>query len=75
MARTYETTSGDTFDLVAYKTLGSGYYMGQLIAVNPSYAHILIFPAGITLTIPELEDNTASTNPPWFTNADDDEEE
>jgi phage tail protein X len=66
MATTYTTISGDTWDGVAYKTLGDGMKMDKLLAENPQYSHIFVFPAGVTLTIPDLELATADTNPPWF---------
>lgn len=66
MESTYRTVMGDTWDLIAYKTLGDGYKMDQLIAENPQYAEVFAFPAGITIRVPETEDETSRTNPPWF---------
>ena len=66
MESTYRTVMGDTWDLIAYKTLGDGYKMDRLIAENPQYAEVFAFPAGITIQIPEIEIEVSGTNPPWF---------
>lgn len=66
MAQIYTTTSGDTWDNIAYKTTGDGCNMDLLIAENPQYCDQFVFPAGITLTIPDIEEETSSTVPPWY---------
>lgn len=66
MAKLYSTISGDTWDGIAYKTMGDGYLMDLLIAENPQHSDILVFPAGVELTIPDVEDETSDTLPPWF---------
>lgn len=63
---TYRTISGDTWDSIAYKTLGDEMKMDKLIAANPELCTVFVFQAGVTLNIPEAEEETASTNPPWF---------
>jgi phage tail protein X len=63
----YKTISGDTWDSIAYKTMGSGYLMDKLIQANKKYCETFIFQAGIELEIPEVEVEQSSTNPPWFT--------
>ncbi|MCD8052263.1 MAG: tail protein X [Clostridiales bacterium] len=65
MAEVYTTISGDTWDGIAYKKLGSGYYMDLLIAENPQYSDYFVFPAGIKLKLPEIEETTSSSLPPW----------
>lgn len=63
---TYTTVQGDTWDLIAYQKLGSTRYMDRLISANPEYIETLIFPAGVTLRLPELEKAAAADNlPPW----------
>ncbi|MCD7918646.1 MAG: tail protein X [Clostridiales bacterium] len=62
----YRTTSGDTWDKIAYKMRGDGMLMDKLIAENPAYADVFIFPAGVELWIPDKEETTASTLPPWY---------
>lgn len=64
--RSYTTTSGDMWDYIAYKTLGNELYMCKLIEANPKYRHMTIFPAGVVLTIPEIEKAEEIRNlPPW----------
>jgi phage tail protein X len=65
MAQVYTTVSGDTWDNIAYKTTSNGCNMDLLIAENPQYSDTFVFPAGVQLTIPEIEE-TSSTLPPWF---------
>ena len=63
---TYTTQQGDTFDLVAFKTLGSCNYVETLINSNRNYIDTFIFSAGVELTIPDIEEETKSTpRPPW----------
>lgn len=63
---TYTTVQGDTWDLIAYRKLGSTSYMDRLVSANPEYIETLIFPAGVTLRLPELEKEAAADNlPPW----------
>ncbi|SFP11361.1 LysM peptidoglycan-binding domain-containing protein [Salibacterium halotolerans] len=63
----YTTISGDTFDQIAKKELGSERYTGELLDANPEHLHTVIFSAGQELTIPELnnEDDSSSSLPPW----------
>lgn len=65
MSKTYTTKSGDVWDLIAYSELGSCNYVTDLINANRRYASIAIFPAGIVLTLPEVDLNKTSTLPPW----------
>jgi len=65
MPKTYTTISGDKFDWIAKKTLGSEMYMDELIEANIKYRHIYFFPANIVLTIPEVEKKPSPTLPPW----------
>lgn len=64
----YKTIQGDTWDILAKKLLGSEMHMSGLIRANPDYQEYVIFPAGIELNIPEVEQITAqeeSMLPPW----------
>lgn len=65
MSRTYTTILGDTWDYIAYKTLGNERYMNNLIEVNPNHRETVIFSAGVVLTIPEIEAEIPSPLPPW----------
>ena len=63
---TYTTKHGDMWDGIAYTQMGSDSYTGDLMRANRQYLSYYIFPAGITLTIPDVdEDITPSTLPPW----------
>lgn len=65
MPSSYVTTQGDLWDSIALKTLGSEYYMSDLIEANPNYREITIFPANIRLVIPEISTPAPQTLPPW----------
>lgn len=65
MVKTYTTTQGDTWDVIALRQMGSEKYMSSLIEANQKYNSIVIFPAGILLTIPATVIQTAKTLPPW----------
>ena len=51
----YRTVQGDTWDLIAYRKLGSTDYTDQLISANLEHVGKLLFPAGVTLRLPEIE--------------------
>ena len=65
MPSSYTTIQGDMWDLIAYRQLGSELYMDDLIDANKKYREIVVFPAGITLTIPDVVTPTAVLLPPW----------
>ena len=62
---TYTTVSGDTWDIVAYKAYGNEMYMDTLIKANIEYKDTYIFPAGVVLTLPEIELTGSESLPPW----------
>ena len=62
---TYTTVSGDTWDIVAYKAFGNEMYMNTLIKANIEYKDTYIFPAGVVLTLPEIELTVSESLPPW----------
>lgn len=63
--KTYITRQGDMWDTIAAKQLGSTSCAGQLIMANLSKCSYFVFPAGITLLVPEIEASKTSPNPPW----------
>lgn len=65
MGKTYTTIAGDKWDSIAYKTMGDCLKMDLLIKANLKYKDIFIFPAGITLNIPEIKKEKRFTLPPW----------
>lgn len=69
MSKAYTTSQGDTFDIIAKLQLGDEHYMSLLIEANYPYRDIVIFPAGITLNLPDIS-KTAKQSlpenlPPW----------
>lgn len=65
MSKTYTTISGDMWDQIAYKQMGSVLHTDKLIKANAEYAAIVVFRAGVVLTIPEVEDRQNTELPPW----------
>ena len=63
--RTYKTIQGDMWDGIAYKTMGSTSYAGELMAKNRAYLDCYTFPAGIVLELPEEQTEMSGTLPPW----------
>ena len=62
---TYTTVQGDTWDMIAYRTMGSCDYVDQLMNANQQYIDIYIFSAGITLQIPEVQEAAVESAVPW----------
>ncbi|MBP2654255.1 MAG: phage tail protein [Firmicutes bacterium] len=65
MSSTYKTKQGDMWDWIAYSQLGDELYMDDLIAENIKYREVVVFPAGVTLTIPTISTPVGSSLPPW----------
>jgi len=65
MPNTYLTVSGDKWDLIAKRTLGSEMRADALINANRKYRHIFIFPANVRLVIPTIPARPAGGLPPW----------
>lgn len=65
MLSTYTTVAGDTWDIVSYKTLGNEMHKNAILKENESYREIFIFPAGVTLIIPEIKLEVSEDLPPW----------
>lgn len=64
-AMPYVTSQGERWDEIAYAFYGNALKTEQLVAANPQYADMLLFPAGCVLNIPKLEEETAESLPPW----------
>lgn len=62
----YTTLQGDTWDLIAFKTLGSEYLLPFLLEVNQKYRNIMIFPGNIVLEIPNIETDEITERPDWL---------
>jgi phage tail protein X len=63
----YTTKSGDTFDIIAKENLGKEKYAKELMQANKEYIEFVIFPAGIELELPEIDEESSSGKqaPPW----------
>lgn len=62
----YTTRKGDTFDELALQVYDSEKKAHLLIEANPDHAGVLIFDAGVELTIPVYEDTVLpETLAPW----------
>ena len=45
--------------------MGSTLYMDKLVKANIRHAATFVFPAGVVLTIPAVEDEPSIQLPPW----------
>lgn len=62
---TYTTKQGDMWDGIAFDQMGSVYHTSDLIRANMQYHDYFSFPAGVVLEIPEVEQKSPETVPPW----------
>lgn len=62
----YVTMQGDTFDMLALDVYNDEAKASLIIQANPQYADVLIFDAGVVLTIPLITAQAAITLPPWM---------
>ena len=53
----YKTEAGDTWDLIAFKLFGNENLMQELLEENIELSEIVIFPAGVELSIPEIKED------------------
>lgn len=66
MLKTYTTTQGDAWDAIAYRLFGEERLAHKLMQANPEHMDVLMFPAGVLLTIPEITLPQQSLKlPPW----------
>ncbi len=63
--KSYTTAQGDTWDMIAYRKLGSTNYTPQLMEANLEHVGTLLFSAGITLRLPEIREKASGSLPPW----------
>lgn len=61
----YITNQGDTWDKIAYNVYGNELYADKLILANIKYVGFFIFPEGIVLSVPEVEDEVEENVPEW----------
>lgn len=65
MAKTYTTQSGDMWDSIAHREMGSYLYTPQLMEANRSLINYFRFPAGVVLQVPDPKVKTDASLPPW----------
>lgn len=63
--RVYKTIQGDTWDGIAVKVYGDEKYMNELLEANQVYREIIIFPANVSLSLPNIQTQTTTILPPW----------
>lgn len=64
--REHITVDGDTFDALALQYYDDEKLASEIIRSNPDYCDVLIFEAGVVLSIPETSTITMpETLPPW----------
>lgn len=63
--RVYKTIQGDTWDDIAVKVYGDEKYMNELLEANQAYREIIIFPANVSLSLPDIQTQTTTILPPW----------
>ena len=61
----YRTIQGDTWDWIAKKVYGNEKRLDVLMENNQDLLDILMFPAGVTLQIPEELPESAEDVPAW----------
>ncbi|WP_432642508.1 tail protein X [Acidaminococcus sp.] len=63
--RVYKTIQGDTRDGIAVKVYGDEKYMNALLEANQMYRETIIFPANVSLSLPDIQAQTTTILPPW----------
>ena len=62
----YTTSTGDTFDILAFVFYDDPLLASVIIQANPDYADVLIFEDNVDLYIPEIDTTEIpETLPPW----------
>jgi len=51
---TYQTTGGDTWDLISFRLFNNEYFMDQLIAANLTYVNTEVFDQNVIIQIPQV---------------------
>lgn len=66
----YVTSEGDMWDKIAYEQMGSENFMGELIRNNDNLVDVVVFPSGVEINVPEVDD-TQTDLPSWRSGLDD----
>lgn len=62
---TYLTLEGDTFDCIALDFYNEETKSSTIISANLEHRKVITFKAGVELKIPIIEQEAASSLPPW----------
>lgn len=65
MKKTYTTSQGDMWDLIAKRLYDDEAALNVLLQANPAYIDTVVFPAGVVLVVPEYTAPVTSILPPW----------
>lgn len=65
MPKTHITSQGEAWDQIAKKRLGYESMAHHLMAANPNHRHVVIFPADVALTVPDIDPQSQEEPPPW----------
>lgn len=73
VSKIYTTIQGDTWDRIAYQTLGSEYLLPFLLELKENRPHqtTIIFSGGIEITIPDINTEEINVRPEWLGDAED----
>jgi hypothetical protein len=71
MNKAYVTKQGDTWDKIAYDTLGSEYLLPLLLNSNKQHRNVVIFSGGIALNIPNIDTSEITERPEWLGESED----
>lgn len=62
---TYHPNRGEAWDMIAFREMGSEYYVQELMDANPQYHGIAFFEGTETLSIPYVSDAESAYQAPW----------
>lgn len=64
----YVTTQNDAWDAITFRIWNDERLMNVLLAANPEHVDVLLFPAGVTLVVPECPQRAVNKKelPPWM---------
>lgn len=61
----YTTVQGDMWDSIAKRVYDDEAGMNTLMEANTEYVEVAVFPAGVSLEVPDWEAPTSNLLPPW----------
>lgn len=61
----YTTVQGDMWDTIAKRVYDDEAGMNTLMEANTEYVEVAVFPAGVSLEVPDWEAPASSLLPPW----------